>query len=341
MQIKEPVKRFVKRVKRQISRIGHHHREQAPDGAVSTLLLESVCLTAPIPIVISRSQSGSSLSSKHKKTASTSTDTQSTFSGSTARHSTSPSETSYYESADAGSSFIASSTSGESDYDSAVDKLPRTPEVAAIEPQELPSVLEISEAAPEPEVTVIEVATPSSAMADAEHVPAPEQELAVPVEEVLAFSPPPVIVEPEVPDPFLVDDPEEPLSDDNDEAAHVEDEEERDSVVPADEIALAQSTILAPAPAPAVPAAPSALLVNKPVPPAPTAETNSDSEEDSDSPPELYLPGLTIPTMFLPIPNVRFSSPCSSLTWWLSPARGNSSFWYRSPILSAISALHS
>ena len=54
-----------------------------------------------------------------------------------------------------------------------------------------------------------------------------------------------------------------------------------------------------------------ALLASPPPPPA--AEEDDEDEEDS---PELYLPGLVLPTMFLPIPNVG-SSPFSMLTWWL------------------------
>ena len=46
-------------------------------------------------------------------------------------------------------------------------------------------------------------------------------------------------------------------------------------------------------------------------------QSSDDDEEDEEDVPELYLPGLTLPTMFLPIPNVRYPL-FSSLTWWLS-----------------------
>jgi hypothetical protein len=50
---------------------------------------------------------------------------------------------------------------------------------------------------------------------------------------------------------------------------------------------------------------------DKPVPaPPPVSDTESESEA-----PAVYLPQLVMPTMFLPIPNVRISSP---LTWWLT-----------------------
>lgn len=41
--------------------------------------------------------------------------------------------------------------------------------------------------------------------------------------------------------------------------------------------------------------------VNKEVPPPPLSDTDDDEQDDT---PDLYLPGLILPTMFLPIPNV-------------------------------------
>jgi hypothetical protein len=111
--------------------------------------------------------------------------------------------------------------------------------------------------------------------------------------EPMFTSPPTVYVEPEVPDPFLID------SDD-------EDSGEENAPTPTES---RQEISLAPMP-------PSPSLQspnrNKAVPPPPT------SDSDEEEAPELYLPGLCIPTMFLPIPNVRVFSP-PLLTWWLRP----------------------
>ena len=56
------------------------------------------------------------------------------------------------------------------------------------------------------------------------------------------------------------------------------------------------------------------------LPPLPTAPApGPDSDDDDEEMPDLYIPALIAPTMFLPIPNVRFSyffKPV--LTWWLS-----------------------
>lgn len=118
----------------------------------------------------------------------------------------------------------------------------------------------------------------------------------------------------DVPDPFLIDD-----SDESDSQADDKSEDKsqilnpsEDDVVPEDEIALAQSTANLTTPT-------SALLLNKPTPPTPQAsprparfpstveEESSSSSEDDDSPLDLYLSSLVLPTMFLPLPNVRIS----------------------------------
>ncbi|KAJ7696598.1 hypothetical protein B0H17DRAFT_1053832 [Mycena rosella] len=112
--------------------------------------------------------------------------------------------------------------------------------------------------------------------------------------EPMFTSPPTVFVEPEVPDPFLIDDEDE--DEDEDEETAVTPTESQHTIAPAaDEVPLA----------PAVPASPnpfgsplqSPTNRDKPVPPPPQSDSD---EEDA---PELYLPGLCIPTMFLPIPN--------------------------------------
>jgi hypothetical protein len=55
------------------------------------------------------------------------------------------------------------------------------------------------------------------------------------------------------------------------------------------------------------------------IPSQSTSAPGPDSDEDEEEMPDLYIPALIAPTMFLPIPNVRLSyffKPV--LTWWLS-----------------------
>ncbi|KAH9913924.1 uncharacterized protein B0H18DRAFT_887605 [Fomitopsis serialis] len=121
------------------------------------------------------------------------------------------------------------------------------------------------------------------------------------------------------PDPFFEDDPEDPPA--APEAPLEQPAQERplaglsvdytaQSLAAADEVTLAQS----PPPWPvAVPN--TAVDFNKAVPPPPRAD--ADDDEDEEDTPELYLPGLVLPAMFLPIPNtdplttllIKFISP--------------------------------
>jgi hypothetical protein len=124
-------------------------------------------------------------------------------------------------------------------------------------------------------------------------------------------SPPPQHVEPD-PDSFLIDDPEDPVSDDENTMSLHSSRGPQGSHsdqfnTSAEDISLAQSKTddyLSPL---------SSANLNKVVPPTPPPE----SDEEEEKTPELYLPGLIIPTMFLPIPNVRRSFSFH-LTWWLS-----------------------
>lgn len=127
-----------------------------------------------------------------------------------------------------------------------------------------------------------------------------EEEMAV------QASPPPVLVEPEVPDPFLVDSEESSAEEGEAPGAASE--------LASHEISLAQSQFIVP---PAADAAP-APDVNKEVPPAP--QPQSDSEDEDQEMPEFHLSALVSPTMFLPIPNVRFAppKPFAMLIWWLA-----------------------
>lgn len=131
----------------------------------------------------------------------------------------------------------------------------------------------------------------------------------IPSEDPLV-SPPAPVGEPEVPNPFI----EDPDAHSSGEDASVASEEPRTGLVveaPASEIELA--------PAEPTPTTPN---VNKAMPPTPALPSDDEDEEDV---PELYLPGLTLPTMFLPIPNVRYPL-FSSLTWWFSKSAINYSF---------------
>ncbi|KAF9006133.1 hypothetical protein BDQ17DRAFT_332984 [Cyathus striatus] len=122
---------------------------------------------------------------------------------------------------------------------------------------------------------------------------------------------PKVYTEPEVPDPFLMDEEGDVLSDNEREDSLPAVSESQRTLSPAHEISLTAPT----SPPPNADPLSSPLLpanLNKDVPPPPS--TSSESDEEA---PDLYLPGLVIPTMFLPIPNVRRSFS-NQLTWWLS-----------------------
>jgi len=115
------------------------------------------------------------------------------------------------------------------------------------------------------------------------------------------ISPPAVYTEQEVPDPFLLEDEDDPISE-NDEDGAVS--ESQQTITPAHEISLTSE------PTSAYPIVPPTNL-NKDVPPPPRPS-------DEDETPDLYFPGLILPTMFLPIPNVRHPFSSNYLTWWLS-----------------------
>lgn len=111
-------------------------------------------------------------------------------------------------------------------------------------------------------------------------------------------------IDTDVPDPFLVDD-QESISSSGDSPAPPASSELNISPAP-------EPTLSTP-PSPSQPVSLPSPNVNKDVPPPP-AETDSD---ESDAP-DLYLSGLILPSMFLPIPNVRRSPSFNFLTWWLS-----------------------
>lgn len=126
--------------------------------------------------------------------------------------------------------------------------------------------------------------------------------------------------ESEAPDPFLEDVPEDsPTSEvppeelaEEQPAGGLSVDETAQSLAAAEEVALAQS----PPPTAPTEVPNTAFDLNKAVPPPPPAAAAEEDDEDEEDSPELYLPGLVLPTMFLPIPNVG-SLSFSMLTWWL------------------------
>ncbi|KAH7908934.1 hypothetical protein BJ138DRAFT_1067966 [Hygrophoropsis aurantiaca] len=132
----------------------------------------------------------------------------------------------------------------------------------------------------------IALAVSEETVAEIVRQPSELQSLPEDIAEVPAvFSPPSQVTESEVPDPFIIDDPEAAVSEEGSAAASQ-----------VEEIALAPESV---SPTSTVPP-----NLNKDVPPPP--DTNQSEEEVHD----LYLPGLTMPTMFLPIPN---TDPLTSL----------------------------
>ncbi|KAJ6581568.1 hypothetical protein B0H19DRAFT_930624 [Mycena capillaripes] len=107
--------------------------------------------------------------------------------------------------------------------------------------------------------------------------------------EPMFTSPSTVYIEPEVPNPFLIDD-----EDDSDEDTGVTPTESQHTIAAVDEVPLVPPTPTSPNPLASPLQSPNR---NKDVPPPP--QSDSDEEEA----PELYLPALCVPTMFLPIPN--------------------------------------
>ncbi|KAI0047187.1 hypothetical protein FA95DRAFT_1582762 [Auriscalpium vulgare] len=134
-----------------------------------------------------------------------------------------------------------------------------------------------------------------SAIDSLEHASPPA--LASAASELYVASPSPPIDEPEGPNPFLVDDPEDPLSPEPPTPRlAVHPSSSQVSVAAAVDISLsaAASPYRPPVQLPSV-------NVNKPVPAFPPAPS-SDTESEPDAP-AVYLPQLVQPTMFLPIPN--------------------------------------
>lgn len=110
-------------------------------------------------------------------------------------------------------------------------------------------------------------------------------------------------------DPFLVDDPEDPEPVTPAPIAALAPTPATDSrdITPSHEVEISTPPL-------SITPEVKSLNVDKPVPPPPApAPVDESSEEDEPEVPAVYLPQLVLPTMFLPIPNVRL---CHHLTWW-------------------------
>lgn len=194
-----------------------------------------------------------------------------------------------------------------------------------------PLSLQVSESSLESNEAVIIVST---ALSPVEEIPTPTavmdaQPEALSHSESLIDTT--VYVEPEVPDPFLIDEEGDAMSEE--EKGEDDGMERETSVAPsvasselpaAQEIALNVSTMTLTAADTTSPAASeppvhsplSPLNLNKDVPPPPPEESENAVEEEEA--PDLFLPGLINPTMLLPIPNVRRSFYSTNiLLWWL------------------------
>ncbi|KAI5895431.1 uncharacterized protein SCHCODRAFT_01284785 [Schizophyllum commune H4-8] len=153
---------------------------------------------------------------------------------------------------------------------------------------ELPAVAEEISHAPEVDLEEETREQPAEdAIATFEVIPEP-----APVMEAKTPSPVPdaPVIEPEVPDPFIVDDPEEPA----------DEPEQHATPLAADDVPLSEAAPPADAPQP---------------------PSSSESDQDEEEAPDLYLPELVLPTMFLPIPNVRDLLPSVDFSSWYSFAR--------------------
>jgi hypothetical protein len=181
-----------------------------------------------------------------------------------------------------------------------------------------PLLLPEPEPEPEPEQPTVTV---ESEQSEDQQQPAPQPEMEVP--EPFVDPPSPQHSgddddggDERTPNPFLVDDPEDPLSDPGSPVlAPVSPQEPVSSpleIPPSDPVSLSPGPAMSELSLAAEPVLTSPPAVDKPVPALPIS---SDTESETTETPAVHLPQLVMPTMFLPIPNVRISS---HLTWWLT-----------------------
>ncbi|KAI1793510.1 hypothetical protein LXA43DRAFT_1123281 [Ganoderma leucocontextum] len=189
------------------------------------------------------------------------------------------------------------------------DSIPHSPCILAMDPLGVsqPELLQLPQ---EPETTSSDVPTvlvEGAAPVDEPLTSTLDSQLSSSMEisrEGSLVSPPAPVGEPEVPNPFI----EDSDAHSSDEDVSITSEEPRTGLV----VAAAASEIEL-APPEATPPTPN---VNKAMPPTPAVPSDDEDEEEV---PELYLPALTLPTMFLPIPN---TDPLSTLlTKYIPPER--------------------
>lgn len=140
-------------------------------------------------------------------------------------------------------------------------------------------------------------------------------------------------------DPFLVDDPDDPDSDDVQTPRPTDALHSRNSSLLASIPTDFPATPYTPNPDSQFPSEPAntisantasthvAVMIREenPTPHLPGADPDSDDDEPA---PEFHLPSLTMPTMFLPIPNVRLYEVPSLFSWWYSASKALVSYSY-------------
>jgi hypothetical protein len=154
-------------------------------------------------------------------------------------------------------------------------------------------------------------------MAEKQHPlpPPPIEEEESSNSEPMFTSPPTVYIEAETPDPFLIDEEGDALSEGEEGQQDSSAAVSQYTVSPAHNVPL---DLPSPSPEPdtaqrQVPPTSPLPNVNKDVPPPPSSESELEDEEV----PDIYVPTLVVPTMFLPIPNVRHFFSSNYLTWYL------------------------
>ena len=106
-------------------------------------------------------------------------------------------------------------------------------------------------------------------------------------------------------DAFFHDDDD----DDDDDSSSLEDLTVSSSSAQAQPPATSDIALFSPPPERSVPLSPA-------IPPPSASAPGPDSDDDEEEMPDLYIPALIAPTMFLPIPNVRLLCSFESVLIW-------------------------
>ena len=146
-------------------------------------------------------------------------------------------------------------------------------------------------------ILAVDSSTTSIDMADEHHLPPKEPQYE---QDSPTVASPTVFAEAEAPNPFLIDEEGDSLS----EGEAVEEQPLSD---PQDAVLPTQSV---PLDLPSTPQPQTLSNLQKDTPPPL-------SESEAESVPDVFVPALILPTMFLPIPNVRRPFSSNLLTWWL------------------------